>query len=145
VTEFDYTSLDAGHDTDLSDVSPQELEAAQKAFRILLEWIWQNGMRNPNGVKIRAIICCWIFLQQVRKTVNLTKLAKGYGMKKQSLGRWVDNFKRDFPQFKVAHMRNNQGGPGRSKTVNTESCSPLKRNQALPGNVRHGGQKLKLK
>jgi hypothetical protein len=104
VAEFDFASLDTGHDTDLDKISRKELEASLKAFRILLDWIWQNGMRNPNGVKIRAILCCWVFLEQVRP-ISLTQLAKGYGMKKQSLGRWVDNFKRDFPQFRIAHMR----------------------------------------
>jgi hypothetical protein len=109
VAQFDYDAVerslfDVAPADDLTEITPLELEAAQRAFSRLLAWIWQDGMKNPDGVKIRAIILCWIFLKHLRP-MTLTELARGYGMKKQSLGRWVDQFKRDFPEYKTCHMR----------------------------------------
>jgi hypothetical protein len=109
VSQFDYDAVerslfDVSPADDLTEITPLELEAAQRAFSRLLAWIWQDGMKNPDGVKIRAIILCWIFLKHLRP-MTLTELAMGYGMKKQSLGRWVDQFKRDFPEYKTCHMR----------------------------------------
>lgn len=110
-TEFDFEKVERNlfgqqpTANDLSQISALELEAAEKAFTRLLDWVWQNGMKNPEGVKIRAIVVCWVFLKHLRP-MTLSELAQGYGMKKQSLGRWVDQFKADFPKYRTAHMRN---------------------------------------
>ena len=61
-------------------------------------------MKNPDGVKIRAIICCWIFLKELR-SVSETDMAVGYGLKKQSLGRWVEQFKKHFPHIRISQLR----------------------------------------
>lgn len=92
-----------------------ELAGAEEAFRRLMTWVWQDGMRNPEGVKIRAIICCWVFLKHVRPC-TLTELAARYGMKKQSLGRWVDQFKLDFPDYWTCHMRQIHEPTGKKKS-----------------------------
>jgi len=42
---------------------------------------------------IRATILCWVFLEHLRP-LTLTDLARASGKKKQSIGRWVDEFKR---------------------------------------------------
>lgn len=89
---------------ELKKISSKDIEAARQAFRILLQWVFQNGMKNPDGLKIRTIICCWIYLEELRP-MTLTELAIGFGMKKQSLGRWVDEFKKDFPDVRIPHMR----------------------------------------
>jgi hypothetical protein len=111
-TEFDYDAVDQDlfdirPESDLTELTPQEMEAALKGLRVLLQWTWQSGMKNPDGVKIRAIIMCWIFLKELRP-LTLTQLARGYGLKKQSLGRWVDDFKVKFPEARTVHMRDSK-------------------------------------
>jgi hypothetical protein len=120
VTQFDYDAVDAAFTQDLSsyfktkkprkahaekpeEFTVKELDAAIKVIDRLLCWIWANGMRNPEGVKIRAIVACWILLKPLR-VFSLTGVSKLYGKKKQSLGRWVDQFKQDF-RFLTPHMR----------------------------------------
>lgn len=86
------------------EFSPEEIEAACKVFTSLVSWIWQNGMKNPNGITIRAIIVCWLFVKELRP-LSLTEIARGFGKKKQSLGRWVEDFKLKFPNVKSVHMK----------------------------------------
>jgi hypothetical protein len=74
------------------------------SLTLLLEWIWQGGMRNDQGLQIRAGIACWVFLPYLH-ALNLTQIASGFGKHKQSWGRWVDDFKRAFPTIKNPHMR----------------------------------------
>lgn len=110
VCEFDFDTVQQnlfGDDprSDLHGVTPAEIDRAIEVLRIMLQWIWQDGMKNVDGVKIRAIILCWIFLKELRP-LSLTQVARGFGLKKQSLGRWVDLFKRQFPDIKTSHMRN---------------------------------------
>ena|SRR5688572_18371057 len=112
VTEFPYEEIDrrvfqCDPENDLSNVSQRELDASVRAFIRLVEWMYQTGMKNPDGLKIRAIIVCWVFLKWIR-CESLTVMARGYGLKKQSLGRWVDEFKRKFPEYRIVHMRNNK-------------------------------------
>ncbi len=85
-------------------LTPEEMEAALRVFTKLLEWVWQNGAKNCEGLKIRAIIACWIFLKHLRP-LSLTEIARGFGKKKQSLGRWVDDFKIAFPNIRNPHMK----------------------------------------
>ncbi len=114
-TQFDYDAVDANlfgapDKWDLKHITPQEAEAAFRMFRALLTWIFQNGMKNPQGVLIRAIIMCWIFLPELR-SLQLSQMARAYNMDKQSLGRWVDVFKQDFPTIKTPHMRHDSSPP----------------------------------
>ena len=39
------------------------------------------------------------------ETLTMTEMAAGFGKKKQSLGRAVDDFKRSFPKIRIAHMK----------------------------------------
>ena len=80
-----------------------ELDAAVAIFQSLIKWVWQDGMRNDEGLKIRSIIACWVFLPELRP-MTLTEIALGFGKKKQSLGRWVCHFKQHF-RFHTVHMR----------------------------------------
>jgi hypothetical protein len=99
--DFDYAALDR-----LPPEPDQtyDIDLALKAFTHLVEWVWQDGMNNVEGLQIRASIVCWIFLPQLRP-LTLTQMAQGFGKKKQSLGRWVDDFKRCFPRIRIAHMK----------------------------------------
>jgi len=91
-------------DQDLRHLTPEQLAAGLDVMDKLLKWVWQSGMKNSDGVKIRSIILCWICLKEIR-FMTLTDLATGYGMDKQSLGRWVDEFKARFPAVRIPHMR----------------------------------------
>lgn len=105
---FDYDSADQHSDwkpeSDLSEYSQEDIDRGVKVFTTLLSWIWQGGMQNPQGIMIRAIIACWVFLKPLRPLAE-SDLARGFGMKKQSIGRWVVHFKRSFPRIKLAHFR----------------------------------------
>jgi len=107
--EFDYGAVDRNafhvEPEAEAEVSAENLEAATRAFRQLVQWMWQDGMKNDEGLKLRAIIVCWVFLEHLRSTINLTDLARAFGKKKQSLGRWVDDFKRVFPNLRNGHMK----------------------------------------
>jgi hypothetical protein len=109
--EFDYDEIDCRvpefhvePEEDPEEFTAEEIEAACKVFTRLVQWIWQNGMRHPEGITIRAIVVCWVFLAELRP-LNLTQMAGAFGKKKQSLGRWVDDFKRAFPAIRIAHMK----------------------------------------
>lgn len=107
--EFDYSTVEQNlfgqsAEGDETELTEQDVDRALTVLRMLLQWIWQNGMKNPDGVKIRAIIVCWIFLKELRP-MSLTQMARGFDLKKQSLGRWVDQFKKDLPRIRISHMR----------------------------------------
>ena len=111
VTDFDYDAIDRN----LFDLSPEDLQVlagmsqkemdnAFKMFDTLLRWVWQNGMRNPEGMNIRTIIACWLFIRELRPLTE-TDLARIFGKDKQSLGRWVVQFKEAFPFIKSPHFK----------------------------------------
>ena len=90
---------------DLSDEIPPDLRAIPIAvanertitvMSRMLEWLCQTVPKNQNGMEIRATILCWIFLPHLRN-LSLTQVAAMIGRDKQSIGRWVDDFKRVFP------------------------------------------------
>ncbi len=101
--EFDYDAIDRGS-FGAEQPSDEHMDGAKRAFTQLVEWVWQSGMNNADGIAIRAIIVCWIFLPELRP-LSLTEMAQGFDKHKQSLGRWVDIFKRDFPHIRIAHMK----------------------------------------
>jgi hypothetical protein len=106
IAEFDYDQVEqdlGGYFPRKEQFTAKEIDAAVKVIDRVLIWVWQNGMRNPEGIKIRAIVVCWILLKPLRP-FSLTMISQLYGKKKQSLGRWVDQFKRDF-KFITPHMR----------------------------------------
>jgi hypothetical protein len=108
-TDIDYNAVDQNlfgetDEWDLKEITPKEADAAIRLMRALLAWIFQNGMKNTDGITLRAILICWIFLKELRP-LQLSELARGFGKDKQSLGRWHDQFKVDFPFIKTPHMR----------------------------------------
>jgi len=108
-TDFDFEQVarDLGEwhpETDLTELTSVEMEAARRALKEIARWMYQNGSKNPEGVKIRGIIFCWIFLEELHPLTE-TQLARGYGMHKQSIGRWIEDWKRCFPDIRTSHMR----------------------------------------
>jgi len=82
----------------------QGVIAGKQIFSALVNWIWQDGMKDERVIQIRAVIVCWVFLKHLHP-LNLTELARGFGKDKQSLGRWVDDFKLKFPTIRNPHMQ----------------------------------------
>jgi hypothetical protein len=84
--------------------SVEIVDAASKLFQMFMRWNWQDGKKNPEGLQIRSMISCWLFIPELRALTE-TELAIGFGKKKQSIERWVDEWKQDFPRIRNAHMR----------------------------------------
>lgn len=106
---FDYDGIDerlaSGLSPNQAANHPTSEHAAElTALKTILEWVLQKVPKNENGIQIRAVIAGWIFLPYLR-TMNLTEVAAVIGKDKQSLGRWVDDFKRRFPGVHVNHTR----------------------------------------
>jgi hypothetical protein len=107
--EFPYSEVDAMDameelQSQLDAATERGIAAGKKIFEQLVNWIWQDGMKDERGVQIRAMIVCWVFLPHLHP-LNLTELARGFGKDKQSLGRWVDDFKVQFPKIRNKHMK----------------------------------------
>jgi hypothetical protein len=102
IAEFNYEELDGL--PDCNELSPEEIDRALKLFRSLVRWLWQDGMKNTEGLTIRSIIVCWIFIEEL-KGLSETEMARGFGRHKQSLGRWVEQFKKAFPFIRTPHMK----------------------------------------
>lgn len=113
VTQFDFDAIEKAFQSDLEDFrgeveageySQDDIDRALVVVTRMLKWVWQGGMKNADGLQIRAMIICWVFLKELRP-IELTQLAGAFGKDKQSLGRWVENFKEYFPRIRIAHMR----------------------------------------
>jgi len=110
---FDHSGITTGIDPDWDSIDRNvfqrcepdaaDFDKAAEAIRQVQRWVFQDGPRNPEGLVIRSTIAAWIFLPELRQ-LNMTSMAAGMGLKKQSLGRWVDVWKRDFPHIRTPHM-----------------------------------------
>ena len=91
--DFPYDQVDR----DLGFVKEKvEDERATEALRRFSQWIAQGDLRDWDGVFCRMTNIIWILCPQL-SSYSMSKMAKRVGKKKQSLGRWVDDFKREFP------------------------------------------------
>jgi len=104
--DFDYDAIDGPADVgdDNNIVSSYDFFMAANILRKLLTWQYQDGIKDPNGKRIREIIVQWLFLKELHH-YSMSELARKHGLHKQSIGRWVDDFKRAFPDAKTEHMR----------------------------------------
>jgi len=105
--DFDYDAVDKNLGFDTGDVSQVDIAAAISVLQKILEWIYQpgrKGIQNGDGIEVRAVIACWIFLTRLRP-LSLTQIASMHGRDKQSLGRWVAKWKEKFPEIKTDHMK----------------------------------------
>lgn len=88
----------------IADVRDAEREKALRMFIRLKSWDFKNGMKDPIGLMERAAVSSWAVVPLLRP-LTLTRFALCLGLKKQSLGRWVDDFKLRFPEIRNDHMR----------------------------------------
>ena len=61
-------------------------------------WVYQELSVDLDGLMCRCIIALWIFVPSLRD-YNQTQIAARFGKKKQSLNRWIVDFKREFPEI----------------------------------------------
>jgi len=87
------------------DLTP--VEAALECQSRVWEWIYQPPNKHMDGFLCRCIVASWIFNPMLRGE-SMTDVAARFGKKKQSLGRWVASFKRNFPEVTnhLQHIRN---------------------------------------
>lgn len=111
IAHFNYAAVDRPGKNDCDDDGEDDAELKEEAMRLavealidLLRWLWQNGMKNQDGMIIRTHIILWVFLKELHG-MNLTELAAAFGKHKQSYGRWVDDFKRRYPHIRNPHMK----------------------------------------
>lgn len=76
---------------------PSGVEMALELQRRIWAWVYQPPCENIDGFRCRCIVACWIFVPQLRD-YTMTQMAKRFAKKKQSLGRWVADFKTEFPE-----------------------------------------------
>lgn len=103
VSDFSYDQVDR----DLG-YAPQErdLEDACECQRRVWGWVYQPPCADLDGFMCRCIVACWVFVPQLRAE-TMTYIAGRFGKKKQSLGRWVTEFKIAFPEVSkhLQHLR----------------------------------------
>ena len=98
-TEFPYSEVDGQrYDPDLDPIS-----AACECQRRVWSWVYQPPCEDIEGFICRCVIAAWVFVPQLRD-YTMTEIAGRMGKKKQSLGRWVASFKREFPDL-VKHIK----------------------------------------
>ncbi len=123
--EFDYDAVDKAMVEDVRQfrkeikdkpLTQKEIDRISTAVQTLMRWVCLSSLRNPNGIVLRFLIVCWQVLPELHE-VQLTGLANMFGKKKQSFGRWVDNFKVAFPWARSPHLKR---GPVAQKTLSDE-------------------------
>jgi hypothetical protein len=102
--DFDYDAIDRNLAPQRAEINEDGFEVAGGAIKSLMRWIWQDGKRNPEGLQIRAAIVAWVMLPELEELTE-TDLARAFGKHKQSYGRWVQQWKLDFPGIQNAHMK----------------------------------------
>jgi|DEB19_MinimDraft_3_1074340.scaffolds.fasta_scaffold119321_2 hypothetical protein len=102
--DFAYDEIDRRvFDVELDE---DEYHKAAECLHRIMAWIYQNGGRPPEGFACRCILACWAFLPELHGE-SITSIANAHGKHKQSLGRAVDDFKRDFPEVakRLPHLK----------------------------------------
>jgi len=104
--DFDYDQIDRNlHPHDPDTCSERAIDAASSVLQRAFAWVWQGDCANLDGLVCRAAVVCWIFVPQLRP-YTMTEMAGRLGKKKQSLERWVSDFKVRFPEIKnLQHMK----------------------------------------
>ena len=106
--DFDWNKVarDLGEPLDETDEAKQSeaRDMTAAAMNKLFLWVWQRGKNDKRGLAHRAAILCWVFLPQIHE-LSMTDLATGFGLHKQSIGRWVEDFKKAFPYLKNCNMQ----------------------------------------
>jgi len=102
--DFDYGEIDEALEECEEKLTPDQRDALLKMFRSVMLWLWQDAMKDPDGLLMRAVVLCWMFCGHLRQH-SLSQIAGGFGRVKQSPHRWVTRFKAAFPYIKVPQLK----------------------------------------
>ena len=108
--DFDWHQVEQDLDGDNSRLANSDaIDAICECQQRIWEWVYHAPCRDLDGFMCRAIIATWVFYSPMR-AYSMTEIAGRFGKKKQSLGRWVVDFKIQFPEIvkHLAHLRNAQ-------------------------------------
>ena len=108
VTEFPYDEVDRNLSgaKEIEHLNASD-EKAIRAVQKVVSWIFQSGKQNDEGYKVRATIAAWRALPQYHHYTE-TEMAALLGKYKQSVGRWVTDWKKTFPSDRSPHMKINE-------------------------------------
>ena len=95
---FNWDAIDAYNFTKEDELKTEAIEIACEGYRKVWTWIYQPPCDNLDGWTCRCIIATWLFVPQLR-SYTLTEIAGRFGKKKQSLDRWVQQLKQEFPEL----------------------------------------------
>lgn len=101
-TDFSYAEVDDHLGCPNID---HDYDAILECQRRVWDWVYQEN-KDLDGFMCRCIVVCWIFVP-TNRAQTMTYIAGRFGKKKQSIGRWVDNFKLTFPEISkhLQHLR----------------------------------------
>ena len=106
-TSFAYgeVSKDLGEPIEQTE---RNLEDLVEINRRIWQWVYQPPCKDLDGFNCRCIVASWIFVPEIRSE-SMTYIAGRFGKKKQSIGRWVADFKTQFPEVAnhLQHIRHN--------------------------------------
>ena len=88
------------------EISEEDFHAAGQCLHRIMAWIYQNGGKPADGFACRSILACWAFLPELHGE-SITSIANQHGKHKQSLGRAIDDFKKEFPEVarRLPHLK----------------------------------------
>lgn len=103
---FEFSAVDRGAFGVDDDHSSNARDMACECQRRVWHWIYQPPCEDLDGWTCRCIVAAWIFVPQLR-SYTMTRIAERFGKKKQSLGRWVADFKKEFPEVckHLSHLK----------------------------------------
>lgn len=90
-------------ETVFDEMTEEEWKCAWRGVGNVVKWVYQRNSRNFQGIGIRALIVCWVWIPGLHG-LTLTQLAGRFKMAKQSIGRWVVDWKLRFPHCVSVHM-----------------------------------------
>ena len=100
--DFAYDEIDRrvfGVETSAEEAIEESLECQRRIW----QWVYQPPNKDMDGFVCRSIVACWVFVPPLR-AYSMTDIAGRFGKKKQSIGRWVADFKKEFPAV-AAHLQ----------------------------------------
>jgi len=101
-SELDWASVDANVfgviDTEFAEWKEQQ----GRMLSNIWQWVHQGRLDDIDGFHCRCIIVNWAF-NELNWNDSMTEVAGQFGKKKQSISRWLVEFKKSFPDV-VKHL-----------------------------------------
>jgi hypothetical protein len=103
MSAYDDAGITQTVDFAYGDIDPEvndqlDIDAVLEMHRRVWQWVYQPPCKDLDGFFCRSIIACWLFVPLLRDC-SQTEIAGRFGKKKQSLNRWLCEFKVEFPEL----------------------------------------------